>query len=134
MTAQQEYLAGIYTRISADDGVTDRESNSITTQKQILTRYANEHGFRIVEYYSDDGYTGTNFNRPDFQRMMADIEMGKINLVLTKDLSRLGRNHILTGNPFIFLPRCILRISREVMYNTGSCFDQMVHQYQQIRH
>lgn len=93
MTAQQEYLAGIYTRISADDGVTDRESNSITTQKQILTRYANEHGFRIVEYYSDDGYTGTNFNRPDFQRMMADIEMGKINLVLTKDLSRLGRNH-----------------------------------------
>ena len=97
MTAQQEYLAGIYTRISADDGVTDRESNSITTQKQILTRYANEHGFRIVEYYSDDGYTGTNFNRPDFQRMMADIEMGKINLVLTKDLSRLGRNHILTG-------------------------------------
>ncbi len=97
MIAQQEYLAGIYTRISADDGVTDRESNSITTQKQILTRYAQEQGFRVVEYYSDDGYTGTNYNRPDFQRMMADIEMGKINMVLTKDLSRLGRNHILTG-------------------------------------
>lgn len=97
MKEQQEYRAGIYTRISADDGVTDRESNSITTQKQILTRYANEQGFRVVEYYADDGYSGTNFNRPDFKRMMGDIEMGKINLVLTKDLSRLGRNHILTG-------------------------------------
>ena len=61
MKEQQEYRAGIYTRISADDGVTDRESNSITTQKQILTRYANEHGFRVVEYYADDGYSGTNF-------------------------------------------------------------------------
>ncbi len=97
MKKQQEYIAGIYTRISADDGVIDRESNSITTQKQILTRYAAEHGFKVAEYYADDGYTGTNFNRPDFQRMMSDIEMGKINLVLTKDLSRLGRNHILTG-------------------------------------
>ena len=54
MKEQQEYRAGIYTRISADDGVTDRESNSITTQKQILTRYANEHGFRVVEYYADE--------------------------------------------------------------------------------
>lgn len=97
MREQQEYRAGIYTRISADDGVNDRESNSITTQKQILTRYANDQGFRIVEYYADDGWSGTNFNRPDFKRMMGDIEMGKINLVLTKDLSRLGRNHILTG-------------------------------------
>ena len=51
----------------------------------------------MVEYYADDGYSGTNFNRPEFKRMMGDIEMGKINLVLTKDLSRLGRNHILTG-------------------------------------
>lgn len=97
MKKQQEYLAGIYTRISADDGVIDHESNSITTQKQILTRYANDHGYKVVAYYADDGFTGTNFNRPDFQRMMGDIEMGKINMVLTKDLSRLGRNHILTG-------------------------------------
>ena len=97
MKQQQEYIAGIYTRISADDGVIDKESSSITTQKQILTRYANEHGYRIGDYYTDDGYSGTNYNRPDFQRMMADIEMGKINMVLTKDLSRLGRNHILTG-------------------------------------
>lgn len=51
----------------------------------------------MVEYYADDGYSGTNFNRPEFKRMMGDIEMRKINLVLTKDLSRLGRNHILTG-------------------------------------
>lgn len=98
MKKQQEYVAGIYTRISSDDGVIDKESNSITTQKQILTRYAQENGYRIAEYYVDDGYSGTNFERPAFKRMMADIEMGKINLVLVKDLSRLGRNHLLTGN------------------------------------
>ena len=112
MKEQQEYRAGIYTRISADDGVTDRESNSITTQKQILTRYANEHGFRVVEYYADDGYSGTNFNRPEFKRMMGDIEMGKINLVLTKDLSRLGRNHILTDSiPTLFFRSTMSGIS-----------------------
>ena len=87
----------IYCRLSEEDRNKQFEtddSNSIQNQKQILTRYANEHGFRVVEYYADDGYSGTNFNRPEFKRMMGDIEMGKINLVLTKDLSRLGRNHI----------------------------------------
>ena len=97
MKTPQEYVAGLYCRISSDDGFTDKESNSITTQKQILARYCSDHGYRIGEYYCDDGYTGTNFDRPDFKRMLSDIEAGRINMVITKDLSRLGRNHILTG-------------------------------------
>lgn len=89
--------AGLYTRLSVDDGITDRESNSITSQKQMLTQYAQYQGFEIVETYVDDGWSGTNYDRPDFKRMIADIESGKINIVITKDLSRLGRDYLQTG-------------------------------------
>ena len=63
----------------------------------MLRRYAAEHGLTVVDEYIDDGWSGTNFDRPNFQRMIDDIEGGKINCVVTKDLSRLGRNYILTG-------------------------------------
>lgn len=63
----------------------------------MLREYAREHGLNVVDEYIDDGWSGTNFDRPDFQRMIDDIEDGKINCVVTKDLSRLGRNYILTG-------------------------------------
>ena len=89
--------AGLYTRLSVDDGYVDRESNSITSQKQMLTQFAEYHGIEIVETYVDDGWSGTNFERPDFKRMIADIESGKINTVITKDLSRLGRNYLQVG-------------------------------------
>lgn len=89
--------AGLYTRLSVDDGITDRESNSITSQKQMLTQYAQYHGIEVVETYVDDGWSGTNYERPDFKRMIADIESGKINTVITKDLSRLGRDYLQTG-------------------------------------
>ncbi len=89
--------AGLYTRLSVDDGITDRESNSITSQKQMLMQYAQYHGIEVVETYVDDGWSGTNFERPDFKRMIADIESGKINTVITKDLSRLGRDYLQTG-------------------------------------
>ncbi len=89
--------AGLYTRLSVDDGYVDRESNSITSQKQMLTQFAEYHGIEIVETYVDDGWSGTNFERPDFKRMIADIESGKINTVITKDLSRLGRDYLQTG-------------------------------------
>ncbi len=62
-----------------------------------LRQYAAEHGLTVVDEYIDDGWSGTNFERPSFQRMIDDIEDGKINCVVTKDLSRLGRNYILTG-------------------------------------
>lgn len=87
--------AAVYCRLSREDG--NEESQSIQSQKDILTKYVIEQGFSLVDIYSDDGYSGTNFERPAFQRMINDIELGLINIVVTKDLSRLGRNYILTG-------------------------------------
>ena len=86
----------IYLRLSKDDE-TRRESSSISSQRRLLHRYAQAHGFPIVREYSDDGWSGTTFNRPAFQEMIHDIEQGEINLVMTKDLSRLGRDYIVSG-------------------------------------
>lgn len=93
---QQVYNAALYARLSRDDELSG-ESSSISTQRQMLRQYANEQGFHIVDEYIDDGWSGVNFDRPNFERMIEDIEDGKINCVITKDLSRLGRNYILTG-------------------------------------
>ena len=90
------YLVGIYCRLSKDDG-TDNESASIATQKSILTDYVKKQGWHIAKTYVDDGYSGTNFQRPSFQNMIKDIESGLINCVITKDLSRLGRNYLDCG-------------------------------------
>lgn len=92
----QEYKAAIYIRLSKEDG--DREeSESVVNQRKILKAYAKENRYKIYDEYVDDGYTGTNFNRPDFKRMINDIENKKINMVITKSLSRLGRDYIETG-------------------------------------
>ena len=93
---QRIYNAALYCRLSRDDELYG-ESSSISTQRKMLRDFATEQGFHIVGEYIDDGWSGTNFDRPDFQRMIDDIEDGKINCVITKDLSRLGRNYILTG-------------------------------------
>ena len=95
-TTTKTYNAALYCRLSRDDGNV-QESSSIQTQKEMLMRYARENGISNTSFYVDDGYSGTNYNRPDFQRMLADIESGKINCVITKDLSRLGRNYLETG-------------------------------------
>ncbi len=94
------YKVAIYIRLSKED--VDKgfdESESITNQKSLLTEYVENLGweYKLVDIYIDPGYTGTNFNRPDFQRMIRDIENGKVNMVITKDLSRLGRDYIETG-------------------------------------
>ena len=81
---QTRYNTALYLRLSKDDG-TDSESSSIQTQKEMLPRYCRENGFAISEIYVDDGWSGTNSNRPSFQRMLSDIEDGKINCVITKD-------------------------------------------------
>lgn len=94
--ARMDYKAAIYCRLSKDDGKTT-ESSSIQTQRDMLTRYVREQGWNIIDYYVDDGYSGLSFERPDFKRMITDIENGKIDLVITKDLSRLGRNYLETG-------------------------------------
>ena len=96
-TENKIYEVGIYCRLSKDD-MLQGDSESIKTQKAMLTQYAKEHGFLIVEVYVDDGWSGLNFQRPDFNRMLDDIEAGKIDVVITKDLSRLGRDHLKVGH------------------------------------
>jgi len=84
---QNETIIGItalYCRLSRDDGA-EGESNSIANQKKLLAKYAKEHGFTNTKFYVDDGYTGTNFNRPGFQQMLEDMEMGYISTVIVKD-------------------------------------------------
>ena len=89
-------VTALYCRLSRDDGV-EGESNSIGTQKKLLKQYAKDHGLDNTHYYVDDGYTGTNFNRPGFQKMIDDIELGYISAVIVKDLSRLGRRYDMVG-------------------------------------
>jgi DNA invertase Pin-like site-specific DNA recombinase len=88
--------AGLYMRLSVEDE-TNNESTSIQTQRAMLMDHCRERGYRIVDCYVDDGQTGTNFERPEFQRMLRDIEAGKINTVICKDLSRFGRNYYEAG-------------------------------------
>ena len=93
-----KWKTAIYLRLSSEDG--DKiESDSITNQKKLITQFIkNNTDLKIVDYYVDDGYSGTDFNRPDFQRLLKDIKDGKINAVIVKDLSRFGRNYIEVGN------------------------------------
>ena len=88
--------AGIYLRLSKDDEKAG-ESLSIENQRLILQKYAVEHGFEIVDEYIDDGYSGTSFERPEVQRLLEDAKIGRINIIIVKDLSRFGRNYIQVG-------------------------------------
>ena len=90
------YNAALYLRLSRDEEA-KQESNSITNQRQILTDYANQQGFKIVGEYVDDGVSGTSFDRPGFQQMLGEVTELNVNMVICKDLSRLGRDHIGTG-------------------------------------
>ena len=96
-TKQQDRITALYCRLSRDDEFSG-DSVSIQTQKAMLSQFAEERGFINCEYFVDDGYSGTNFNRPDFQRMISMVEQGKIGTVIVKDLSRIGRNYLETGN------------------------------------
>lgn len=92
-----QYLCAGYDRLSDADNKTD-ESSSIQSQKLIIDSFAKFNNLTIVKHYVDDGYSGGNFERPAFQEMIKDIEAGKINCVITKDLSRLGRELYKTGS------------------------------------
>ena len=88
---------GIYTRLSREDEKEDKfdkQSESIENQIKFLKSYVNSQNWNIVKIYTDDGYSGTNFDRPEFKNMISDIENNIINMVVTKDLSRLGRDYI----------------------------------------
>lgn len=97
MKLQDNYDVGIYCRLSRDDHNGTLESMSIANQRQVLVDYVTEKGWTLRDCYIDDGYTGTNFDRPDFKRMIHDAEIGKIDCIITKDLSRLGRNYVEAG-------------------------------------
>ena len=84
------YNAALYMRLSRDD-TNYGDSVSIESQRMILRKYAEDHHLQIYDEYVDDGWSGTNFDRPDFQRMMQDVNDGKVNCIITKDLSRFGR-------------------------------------------
>ena len=92
----QQLITALYPRLSHEDEL-QGESNSISNQKRILETYAKQNGFSNLRCYTDDGYSGANFQRPGFQAMLADIEAGKVGTVIVKDMSRLGRNYLQVG-------------------------------------
>ncbi len=97
MKILNNYNVGIYCRLSRDDHNGNLESMSISNQRQVLMDYVREKGWTLTDCYVDDGFSGTNFDRPDFNRMIRDAERGRIDCIITKDLSRLGRNYVQTG-------------------------------------
>lgn len=119
--------AAIYCRLSQDDSQTG-ESGSIQTQKTLLTQYCNDHHIAIGGYYCDDGWSGTNFDRPDFQRMICDIEAGIINTVIVKDLSRFGREYAQMGLyiEHYFEEKCVRFISVTENIDTKSGVDNLM--------
>lgn len=94
--SNEEQWTALYCRLSCDDDL-DGDSNSIRNQKMLLQKYADENRLRNIRFYVDDGYSGSNFDRPDFKRMMDDVDNGRISTVIVKDMSRFGRDHILVG-------------------------------------
>ena len=92
----QNLITALYPRLSHEDEL-QGESNSISNQKRILESYAKQNGFTNIRWYTDDGYSGANFQRPGFQAMLADIEAGIVGTVIVKDMSRLGRNYLQVG-------------------------------------
>ena len=97
MSNQTEKITALYCRLSQEDE-NRGDSNSIQNQRAILEKYAKDNGFENVQVFIDDGYSGVSFNRPDFQRLLEMMEQGKVATLITKDLSRLGRNYIEVGN------------------------------------
>ena len=92
-----DYHVALYIRLSKEDE-TEGPSQSVTNQKSLLNEFVQQHRLSVYDTYIDDGWSGTSFDRPDFQRMIGDIEAKKVNMVITKDLSRLGRDYIMTGH------------------------------------
>ena len=95
-TEVNEKDTALYERLSRDDELAG-DSNSIINQKKMLEEYAAQHGFKNCVHYTDDGYSGGNFDRPSWKKLLADIEAGKVGTVLVKDMSRIGRDYLQTG-------------------------------------
>ena len=93
---QQDRITALYCRLSRDDEL-QGESNSITNQKRLLEEYARNHDLTNTVHFTDDGISGTRFDRPGFLAMMADVEAGKIHTICVKDMSRIGRDYLRVG-------------------------------------
>ena len=109
-----DYQVGLYIRLSKEDE-SEGQSESVTNQLSLLTAFAKEHKLCVFDTYIDDGWSGTNFDRPAFQRMIADIEAKKVNMVITKGLSRLGRDYIMASS------RAAMAASARLVYVSGNC-------------
>jgi DNA invertase Pin-like site-specific DNA recombinase len=96
-TSPSSMRAAIYCRLSKDDGDFDSDSSSIQTQRDMLEHHCSQQGWEVTAVYQDDGFTGLNMNRPDLQRMLKAVERRQIDVIVTKDLSRLSRNYIEIG-------------------------------------
>lgn len=96
VTMNQQQITALYLRLSNEDDL-EGESNSISNQRTLLQRYADSHGFTNIRFFVDDGYTGTNFNRPAMQEMLSLVEAGKVGTIIVKDMSRFGRDYLLVG-------------------------------------
>ena len=89
-------ITALYERLSRDDDLAG-ESNSITNQKKYLEDYAKKNGFKNIRHFTDDGFSGVNFNRPGFQSLIKEVEAGNVETLIVKDMSRLGRNYLQVG-------------------------------------
>jgi predicted site-specific integrase-resolvase len=89
-------ITALYERLSRDDEL-QGESNSISNQKAYLEEYARQNGLRHIRHFTDDGYSGTNFKRPSFQKMLKEVEAGNVETIIVKDMSRFGRNYLQVG-------------------------------------
>ena len=96
MQLDQNKITALYCRLSRDDAI-QGDSNSIANQKTMLTRYATDHGFLNLKFFVDDGISGTTFNRPGFQAMLAEVDMGNVAAIIVKDMSRFGRDYLKVG-------------------------------------
>ncbi|GHU39139.1 hypothetical protein FACS1894105_13730 [Clostridia bacterium] len=96
MNRQNSKITALYSRLSKDDLLND-ESRSISNQKLDLEKYANEKGFANPRHYSDDGYSGVDFDRPSWQEMMSEVEAGNVGIIIVRTLDRMGRNYLQTG-------------------------------------
>ena len=110
---KQPYNTALYMRLSRDDE-NYGDSVSIETQRTILQQYAKDNELHVVGEYIDDGWSGTTFERPNFKRMMADVDAGRVNCIVTKDLSRFGRDHIMVGYYLEYEPQGQDRTSCQV--------------------
>ena len=96
MKRQSDKITALYERLSRDDEL-QGDSNSIVNQKAMLEKYANENGFKNLRHFTDDGYSGTNFNRPAWQELISLVDEGKVDTIIVKDMSRIGRNYLEVG-------------------------------------